>query len=485
MKNDLSFFFKPKGVAVIGASNRGGSWGNRIVRGLVMSGYPGPVYLVNPNSDQVLGLPVYPSLVDIPGEVDLAVIAIPAEMLWKALEGCALKGVKGVVVITAGFGEVRREDKAIEEKMALFGRKNNIRILGPNVSGIYNLHDRFFAAGEDPSRVIPTKMSFICQGGFAVHSIVDYAFSRGIGIGKFVQTGNEADLQSIDFLECLGDDPETEVILMYVEGLKDPRRFLKIAGRITSNKPIIICKGGQSLAGNRAATSHTGVMAGSFDLYQGLFRQARCIMATSFETILDLGRALTYYPPLRGNRIGIVTQGGSWGVMLTDQLSLNGFVVSEFSGALQDKIRDLGLPDRASSKNPVDFGAAVGVLNVQRRIQIIETLMSSLELDAVLIHGYGQVGMRSETLNSWVTHWQEGEEEVLKGGVEVMRKYHKPFLIGSHASPFENTTIKNLIRNGIPTYERLGDLIDILRAMRSDAIHRFSAQDIHETTLNG
>ncbi|MFH1489652.1 MAG: CoA-binding protein [Pseudomonadota bacterium] len=474
MTNDLSCFFQPEGVAVIGASNRTGSWGNRITQGLIASRYPGALYPVNSTTDNVLGLKAYPGLREIPGPVDLAVVAIPAESLWKTLEDCALKGVKGVVIISSGFGEVKDEGKRLEERIAVFGRENNIRILGPNVSGIYDLHAGFYAAGGDPERMIPSRMSFVCQGGFAVHNIVNHAYARGIGIGKFVQTGNEADLQSTDFVEFLGDDPHTEVILMYIEGLKDPKRFLKVAKEITPKKPIIFYKGGKSHDGSRAAASHTGAMAGSFDLYRALIKQARCIMATHFETILDFGKALTYYPHLRGPRIGIATQGGSWGVMLTDQLSLKGFSVPELSDSLQKDIRGLGFPSRASTKNPIDFGAAGETFEIEKRVRIIECLLSSPELDAVIIHGYGQIGLTSESLPDWVTKWQEEEEEVLRKAVRLMGTYAKPLLIGSHITHFESATIRNLVMGGIPVYNRLEDIIDILGALQVDGINRFS-----------
>jgi acetyltransferase len=462
----LSFFFDPKSVAVVGASNRLGSWGYRIVDGLLVRGYEGALHLVNPNARDVLGVKAYPKLEHVPGEVELAIIAISADKLWDSLEDCAKKGVRGIVIISSGFGEaLGRKGKRIEEEMALFCKGNGIRIIGPNVSGVYNLHRNFCAAGENPRNMRSSNMSFICQGGFAIHNVVNSGRSKGIGLGKFVHTGNEADLQCTDFLEFLGKDPETDVILMYIEGIKEPRRFLQMARSITPKKPVIVYKGGGSAAGNRAAASHTGALAGNVDIYRALFKQSGCIVAPTFETILELGHAFTFYPQLRGSRIGIATMGGSWGVMLTDHISQKGFRVSELSSSLQERLRGFGMPYRASTKNPVDFGAAGFALTREARLSIIETLLSSTEIDALVYHGYGLRGMDSDSLPKWVSDNQREEEELLRRGVEMMRAYGKPLLIGCHMSHLESATIRNLVQDGIPVLSRLEDIADCLSSL--------------------
>lgn len=459
----LSFFFGPKSVAVVGASSRPGSWGYRITDGLLARGYESALYLVNPNAREVLGVKAYPKLDQVPGEVELAIIAIPADKLWDALEDCARKGVRGIVIISSGFGEALGEEgKRLEEKMARFCRRNGIRLIGPNVSGIYNLHRDFCASGENPRDMRSSNMSFICQGGFAIHNVVNRGRSKGIGLGKFVHTGNEADLQCTDFLEFLGEDPETHVILMYIEGIKDPRRFLQIARRITPKKPIIVYKGGRSRAGNRAAASHTGAMAGSIDIYRALFTQAGCIMAPTFETILELGHAFTLYPQLKGSRVGIVTMGGSWGVMLTDYISRKGFRVPELSPSLQERLRILGMPYRASTRNPVDFGAAGFALAKEARLSVMEALLSSTEIHALIYHGHGFGGIELDSLPKWVGERQKDEEELLRKAVEMMRAYDKPLLIGCHMSHLESATVRNLVQDGIPVFSRLEDIADCL-----------------------
>lgn len=458
----LFFFFDPRSVAVVGASNRAGSWGYRITEGLLVHGYRGALHLVNPHSAEVLGVKTYPNLAQVPGEVELAIIVIPAERIWEALKACEGKGVRGVVIISSGFGEALAEEgKRVEEEMALFCRRRGIRMVGPNVSGIYNLHRGFCAAGENPRNMRSSRMSFICQGGFAVHNIVSGGRSKGMGIGKFVHTGNEADLQCTDFLEFLGQDPETDVILMYVEGLKEPRRFLQAAVRTTPRKPVIVYKGGKTSPGKRAAASHTGAMAGDMDKYRALFRQAGCVMAPTFETMLELGHSFTFFPPLKGSRIGIVTMGGSWGVMLTDHLCEAGFLVPEFSVSLQKRLRGCGMPYRASTRNPVDFGAAGAALTREAKLSIIETLLCSPEVDGLVFHGYGMKGMGSES-PSWVTARQRAEEEILREGLKMMEVYNKPLFIGSHVSHFESATVGNLVREGIPVFGRLQDMADCL-----------------------
>jgi len=463
---DLSFFLNPDSVAVIGASTRPGTWGNRIAAGLIESDYPGPLYLVNPSTGELFGLPSYADLDEVPGDIELAVIAIPADRLWQALESCARKGIRGVVIISSGLGEINSQGKHLEQEMVAFCRRKNVRIIGPNVSGIYNLHAKFYATGGNHFRLKSSRMSFICQGGFAVHNIISRAHSKGIGIGKFVQTGNEADLQCTDFLDLLGADPETDAILMYIEGIKDPGRFIRLAREIVPKKPIIVYKGGKSGAGNRAAASHTGALAGAYQIYEGFFKQARCIQASRFETIIELGRALTHLPPLRGSRIGIITEGGSWGVMLTDLLSSNAFSVPEFSKPLQATLRDIGMPSRASTKNPVDFGAGRGTLAIEEKVTIIEALLSGDELDALIIHGYGTIGTDPETTPDWIITYQRHEEEVVRKGLALMARYKKPLMFCANASQFESTTLRNLARDEIQVFSRLEDIVEALSVMR-------------------
>jgi len=463
---DLSFFLNPDSVAVIGASTRSGTWGNRIAAGLIESGYPGRLYLVNPSTKELFGLPSYAGLDEIPGDIELAVITIPADRLLQALESCARKGTRGVVIISSGLAETDSHGKRLEEEIAAFCRRKNIRIIGPNVSGIYNLHAQFYATGGNAFQLKSSRMSFICQGGFAVHNIISRAHSKGIGIGKFVQTGNEADLQCVDFLDLLGEDPETEAILMYIEGIKDPGRFIRLAREIVPKKPIIVYKGGKSRAGNRAAASHTGALAGSYEIYEGFFKQARCIQASRFETIIELGHALIHLPPLRGSRIGVITEGGSWGVMLTDLLSSNAFSVPELSKPLQETLRDIGMPSRASTKNPVDFGAGRGTLGIEEKGSIVEALLSSDELDAVIIHGYGTIGTDSETTPDWITAYQRDEEKFVKKGIALMTHYEKPLMFCANASQFESTTLRNLFLDEIQVFSRLEDIVEALSVMR-------------------
>ncbi len=466
VRENLAFFFDPKSVAVIGASNRLFSWGNLIFSGILTHKYPGRLYPINPNVRDVLGISAYSSLTDVPGEVDVVFIAIPPEELWGALDDCGKKGVKGIVIITAGFSETMLDKgKKEEEKIALFAKSKGIRVIGPNVSGMFNLHRNYYAAGGNAPYVNPSKLTFVSQGGYAVSNLINRSYSKGQGVGKFVHTGNEADLQCIDFLEFFEKDPQTEVILMYIEGLRKPREFLEIARKITQEKPIIVYKAGKSQDGARAATSHTGVMAGSSAIYDGLFEQAGCIQAPHFESVLELGHAFTFYPPLRGQRIGITTMGGSWGVMLTDQICKAGLEVPELSASLQRKLRDIGMPYRASTRNPVDMGAAGTALDVNERVSIIEAILADERIDGVIVHGLGRLGMEFETLPEELRKGLREEEEILQKGVELMRSYEKPLVIGSHMTHLESVSIKKIVNKGIPVFTRLEDMAGVLIAL--------------------
>ena len=460
---DLSSFFNPGSVALIGASNSFGTWGNMVLRGLISQNESRKIYPINPRDPEILGIHAYPSLTEVPGEVELAIIAIPAEKLDVALTDCARKGVKGVVIITSGFSEARGHTGREEERnLALFGKRSGFRVLGPNISGVFNLHDNFIASSANPVFLTKSNISFICQGGYGPLNIIAKGHFKGFGVGKFIHTGNEADLECTDFLKVLGDDPDTEVILMYVEWLKDPRRFLQIAREITEKKPVIIFKGGDSGDGARAAASHTGAMAGSSQIYHGLFQQAGCIQAMDFESMLEMGNAFTFYPGLKGPRIGIMTWGGSWGVMLVDNLCSKGLQVPEFPVGLQQRLRDIGMPYRASVKNPVDVGAAGISLDMDAWVSIVDALLSTESIDGLVVHGLGRIGVDFNALPDQMRDFQKVEEAFLRKTVEIMRTYEKPLVIGSVMSHHESLTVRNLLRDGILCFTRLADISNLL-----------------------
>jgi acetyltransferase len=287
-----------------------------------------------------------------------------------------------------------------------------------------------------------------------------------MGLGKFIHTGNECDLQVTDFLDYFGKDPQVRGILMYVETLRDGRRFLEVARRVGRDKPIILHKAGRTSSGMRAARSHTGAMAGSKEVYRAALQQVNVILSPSMELLLPLGHALIERPPMRGKRVAIVTMGGSWGVALSDRLEEEGLIVPELSRSVQAKLRSLGMPPRASASNPVDIGAAGPMaLSAETLIEIGRVIIASGEVDALILHGLGRADfVRNETpVGRRIS--LEFEKEVMRGYDGLQQEFRKPVILGSHHSSWESQTISDLQGEGLRVLNPLDEIAQVLFRM--------------------
>jgi len=463
----IEAFVKPRSVAVIGASDRPGSWGSFIMEGLLTWKFPGRIYPVNHRAETVFGIPAYHHISSIPDEVDLVVLTIPAESVHETIQACAAKGVKGITIITAGFSEAAKEGREREEELARLARTHGMRLLGPNVSGTFNLHDRFNASASPARFLFPTMITAICQGGYAIYDLMAGAFAKQMGVGQFIHTGNECDLQVADFLEYFGEDPQTRVILMYIETIRDVARFRKVAAEVTKRKPVIVYKGGCTPGGTRAARSHTGAMAGGGEIYAALFRQLNVIQSPTMELMIPLAHAFLEFPPMMGNRVGIVTMGGSWGVALTDTLEKKGLKVPELSPTLQKRLREMGMPIRASTRNPIDIGAAGPLtLSVEILVEMGREILQSHEVDALILHGLGRPGMVSENPPPARKFMLEWEKRLMKEYYCLMDEVAKPVLLGCHLLPWQSQAVHDLTQEGCRIFHRLDEIADIL-ALRS------------------
>ena len=465
MKIQLDTFTKPKSIAVIGATERSGAWGSFIMENLLTCKYPGKIYPVNHRSSEVCGIPSFPNINAIQGEVDLAVIAIPEEFLEETIEACGNKGFRGIVVITAGFSEAVKGGKEREQEIARLAHSHGMRILGPNVSGVYNLYANFNASGTFAKHLYRSPLAAICQGGYAINDLMVSGFSKGMGIGKFIHTGNECDLKVSDFLEYFAEDPEIKCILLHLETLRDARRFLDVARRATRKKPVIVHKTGRTAGGALAASSHTGAMAGHRAIFEGAFRQANILICPSMELLLPMGHALMERPPMRGNRVGIITMGGSWGVALTDCLEERGLKVPFLGNQLQKCLQNMGMPVRASTKNPVDIGAA-GIMSFQvdTLIGMGRAILESKEVDALILHGFGRPGPIDGHESSW-KGLMEMEKGVLRGFHNLEKETDLPVMLGCCLTQWESQAVGDMNDEGIRAYHRLDDLAAILSRM--------------------
>ncbi len=462
---ELEVFLNPKSVAVIGATERPGSWGSFIMQGLLSKAYGGKIYPINQHAKQIYGIPAFRSVKEIPEPIDLAVLTIPEGSIEKTIEACGEKQIRGVTIITAGFGEASGRGMAREKALAQLARGYGMRVLGPNVSGTFNLHAGFNASASPSEHLLCNSLAAVCQGGYAFYDLLASGFSRGMGVGKFIHTGNESDLTTTDFLEHFGDDPDVQAIVMYIEAVRDGKRFFEAAQAVSEKKPIVVYKAGRTSGAARAARSHTGALAGEQGIYQGLFKQAGIILAPTMEILLPLGHALIERPPMRGRRIGVVTMGGSWGVALCDALEEAGLVVPELSEPLQGSLRSLGMPDRASTRNPVDIGASGLFFSSEILLGLGRVILRSGEVDGLILHGMARPGMLGGNAPERLKVFHEINKGVMKGYNDLERETGLPVLIGSIFTPWESQAAYDLNQDVIRIYNRIDETAQLLSLM--------------------
>jgi acyl-CoA synthetase (NDP forming) len=472
----LNVFLSPKSVAVIGATERPGSWGSFIMQGLLSRPYPGRIYPVNHQAEILFGLRAYKSVAEIPESPELAIFTIPEVSVEETIRECGQKGVRGITIITAGFGEAVAEGKQREADLVRLARSYGMRLLGPNVSGSFNLHAEFNGSSSPERHLRKNLIAVVCQGGFAFYDLLAHSYYRHMGVGLFVHTGNEADLTTTDFLEHIGPDLNVKVVIMYIEALKEGRRFADVAREIGKTKPVIVYKAGKTPDAARAAKSHTGALAGSYGLYYGALRQANVVSSPTMELLLPLAHAMAERPPMHGNRVVILTMGGSWGVALTDALGAEGLRVPELSAGLQSRMRELGMPIRASVKNPVDIGASGLFFDKQLLIGLGREILASGEADALILHGMGRPGMLDENAPERLRIFLEINKEIVRGYTKLEKDFGIPVLIGSIYAPGESQVTHDLNEEGIRIYDRLDEIAQILSRMHRYYSRRSSQQ---------
>ncbi len=377
----LPLFF-PGSVAVIGASTDPTSIGGRLFANLLGAGFTGPLYPVNPSAKVVRSVKAYPSILDVPDDVDLAFVVVPQRHVLEVVEQCGDKGVRGLVVISAGFSEVGPEGAAREAELLELVRSRGMRMVGPNCMGLLNTVDAVRLNGTfAPVYPPPGNVAMSTQSGALGIAILDYATKNNIGISQFVSVGNKADVSGNDLLLAWEDDPQTDVITLYLESFGNPRKFSRIARRIGRRKPIIAVKSGRTQAGSRAASSHTGALASSDVAVNTLFHQAGVIRVETIEGLFATANLLANQPIPAGPRVGIVTNAGGPGILAADALEAHGMEIVELSSALRDRIAT-ALPEEASTINPVDLIASGGPDQYEHATS---ALLESGEVDAVMV----------------------------------------------------------------------------------------------------
>ena len=358
MSGTLKPILTPGSIAVVGASRTPGTIGHEIVASLVRCGYTGAVYPVNPRANAICAIPAFPDIEAVPVAVDQAIIVVPKELVQEVVEGCARKGIPGLVVISSGFKEVGGDGLERERRLTEFVRARGMRMVGPNCMGVLNANPAISMNGTFAPSLPPYgKVGFVSQSGAMGLSVLDYAREYGIGISQFVSVGNKPDVSGNDLLLAWENDPDVEVILMYVENFGNPTKFLQLATRISRTKPIIVVKSGRSLAGARAASSHTGALAASDAAVDALLAQAGVLRAASIEELFDLAMAFAVQRPPRSRRTAVLTNAGGPGILAADACEANALELPELAAATVARLAPL-FPAEASIRNPLDMIAS-------------------------------------------------------------------------------------------------------------------------------
>jgi acetyltransferase len=427
----LEAFFSPSSVAVIGASRDPDKLGYAVLENLKQGGFPGEMYPVNPKAEEILGYQAYASVLDVPGPVDLAVIVIPYQFVPDVLEECGQKDVPAVVVISAGFREAGREGLERERELIRIADEYGMRLIGPNCLGVIDTNtplNATFAAGMPPGGPI----AFMSQSGALGTAVLDLAMAGRVGFSRFASLGNKADVDEINLLNAWEDDPNSRVILIYVEGLRDGQRFMEVARRVTRKKPVVAVKSGVTQAGSRAVSSHTGSLAGSEEAYRAAFRQAGVVRAESMEHLFDYARAFGYQPLPPGRQFAIVTNAGGPGILATDALEHAKLRLARLKPETTEQLT-ADLPGAASVGNPVDV---LGDALADRYEHALRLVLQDPEVDGVIVivtpQAMTQIEETAHVVGKTVQDFDKpvlgcfmGEARI-EAGIDVLREYGVP-----------------------------------------------------------
>jgi acyl-CoA synthetase (NDP forming) len=389
---DLKYLFEPRSVAVVGASKDEFKSGGMFIKRMLEDKFAGQIFPINRKETEIMGLKCYSSVSAIPGEVDLAILAVPAQAILESTEDCARKHVKFAIVHAVGFSEMGAEGREFESKVVNAAQSGGVRLIGPNCMGIYTSRGRINTIV--PYTALPMdqgKIGFVGQSGWVSEMFLRHGSERGLRFSGVISIGNQCDLRVDDLIGYWGKDPHTSVIAAYVEGLKDARRFIEIAGRVCPRKPVIIWKGGSSEMGAKSAASHTGSLAGSYQIFQGMCRQTGIIPAYGMEDIIDLAIAFTspVLPP--GNNVGMLIEAGGGGVASVDACAREGLESRQFSTGVQEKLAEYlkgKVPPSNNRKNPVDLVWAPIIGGSRVFVDCMEMIIPEVDICLVMSYAF-------------------------------------------------------------------------------------------------
>ena len=485
--NDINLenLFNPQSIAMIGASANPRKWGFIILLNILKGNFKGNVYPINPREKFILGYRCYASVIDIPEVVNLAIITTPANAVASLIDQCGRKGIRFVVVISSDFSETGPEGARLEQEVIERARRHGIRLVGPNSMGIFSARSHLYAQ-MPPIMPLTGGVSMFSQSGNLGFQMLGWGVEEGVGFSKFVSSGNEGDLSSVDYLRYFAADDDTRVILGYLEGVDSGADLIQAAKAISKNKPIVVLKGGRTAAGGQAVASHTGAMAGASKIWKAALRQAGMIEVSTSQGLLDCAKAFANYPLPQGNRVGIITRGGGWGVITADGCAENRLEVPPLP---QNVIRKLDkiLPKYWSHRNPVDLVATIAK---DPYLECLEIMAAWDGIDAILALG-AKRGMDSypsskevkkpkplvnaiTLATEMIQQYAQKPDKVLMNVGQLVNRHRKPIIAVSLASELSHRSfLEDFKVVSYPTPERavrvLGHMVDYSRYLNSSS----------------
>ncbi len=452
----LERILNPRSIAVIGASGNPDKIGHVIFANNIASGYGGQLYPVNINaSGPIMGHTAYRSVLELKGKVDLAVIAVPAEIVPAVVEECGKAGVRGVVVVSGGFSEIGRAD--LQDRIVKISIRYSMPIIGPNCLGIKDMYskvDTLFLPAAKMDKPVAGGVSFASQSGAVGSTVLDMIDSEGFGLARFISYGNAAVVDEVDILNYLADDDRTKVIVYYIEGVKRGKEFIEAARRATLKKPIVVSKGGMTDEGAKAAHSHTAALAGSHQAYEAVFRQFGFTVADDIQDLLNLSKIFDTQPLPKGRRIAVLTNGGGTGVLATDALYLNGLEMAELSKGTVTALRKV-MPPIVNVRLPLDMA---GDADKSRFEAALSALESDQKVDAIMAIALFQT--------------PGADAGVAAKLIEYGTRMRKPLVVVSMGGSYTRTQRQTIEKGGVPVYESPGEAAKALAALASYAEYR-------------
>ena len=458
--NKLLKLFEPQSIAIVGITDKSLKWGFRVLFNTLEGGYTGKIYGVNPKRSEVLNIPCYPSISSLPEKVDLAVIIVPPQSVQPCVRECIEKGIQVVLVITAGFGELAdKEAQSAQEELEKMAKENNLYLIGPNCAGVVS---------PDPMKLYCSMigrypqaggLGILSQSGNIGNTVMSWAMQHKLGVSRFISTGNEAVIKNYHYLNFLGNDLKTKVVFSYIESAKNIRLFFNELKKVTKKKPVILLKGGKTQAGSRAASSHTGALATDYRLFQGVCVQQGAILTEDVYEAVETAHLLFNVPLPRGRNVGILSQGGGWGVITADVCSKAGLNVIPLSENILQKLDQI-MPKWWNRTNPVDMVAGTDVELFKKSMEI---LIQDDEIDILVILGIGYIAsayvrfqnseraknLGLDKLSEIGTQFELKDAETI---AKLMNTYQKPIVVAS------DTTIISHGKNTNPVLEKLEEL---------------------------